>query len=65
MAYIVGLLSKGEQDELKKRGWEIEPAERYGLAGYVERLISSELEPCVVFVDNSMFDIMSGPDWEK
>lgn len=65
MAYIVGLMTKGEQEELKKRGWDIEPAERYNLAGCVEHLINSELEPCIVFVDNSMFDIMSSPDWEK
>ncbi len=61
MAYIVGLLSPEEKQELERRGWEIEAAPK--------DLIPPEPTPgkemAMVFVDTSMFDVMSGPDWDK
>jgi len=63
MAYIVGVLSEDEAKELERRGWDLEPAP----AGLEPP--AGELAPgfcCkLVFVDTSMFDVMSGPDWEK
>lgn len=60
MAYIIGLLTKEEEEALKARGWEIETPPK-------------ELEPdipsdtsrlCMIWVDANMFDVMSGPDWD-
>jgi len=70
MAYIVGLLSKEEEEVLKRRGWEIEPAPKELVpdgktlfaptdapADYAERFK-------MIWVDTDMFEIMSGPDWD-
>ena len=59
MAFVVGVASDADIEELKSRGWTVgdvddclgdEPVE----AG--EKYIS-------VYVDNDLIDIMSGPDW--
>jgi len=62
MAYIIGLLSRAEAEELEQRGWRLEDPPK-------------DLEPesalgdgesfRMVWVDSSMFEVMSGPDWEK
>jgi hypothetical protein len=72
MAFIAGLATEKEIEELKRRGWEIEPAEKYGLIGEYRLLEDpadgggpEKLQAIVVYVDSNMFDIMSGPDWEK
>lgn len=60
MAYIIGLLTPDEERTLEARGWELEdpPAS----------LIPAEPTPGMrlrqVWVDNSMVNVMSGPDWE-
>lgn len=71
MAFIAGFLTKKEVEELKRRNWEIEPAEKYGLIGDGHLMDApsdgggpEEIQAVVVFVDSSMFDIMNGPDWE-
>ena len=56
MAYIIGLLTDDEEKELIRRGWTI------------ENFKESYFDNCklkMVFVDNDMFEIMNGPDWEK
>jgi hypothetical protein len=67
MAYVVGLLSDEEEQTLKARGWELEPAPvelvptdppTFAPDDYKSRFK-------MVWVDASMFDVMSGPDWEK
>ena len=72
MAFIAGYATKKEIEELKRRGWEIEPAEESGLIGEDSLMEAPEddggpegIKAVVVFVDSSVFDIMSGPDWEK
>lgn len=77
MAYIVGIVSKSEKEELERRGWEVEPAKDYCLIGDNTsddtKLFSSELAECckrdgselvVIFVDANVFDVMDGPDWD-
>lgn len=61
MAYIVGFVTEEEEAELKRRGWDLEPAP----AELIE--VEDEEERGrmkMVFVDASMFTIMSGPDWD-
>ena len=73
MAFIAGFATKTEIAELTRRGWEVEPAEKYNLVGDGEGFLMEEptheapeeTQAVVVWVDSSMFDIMSGPDWDK
>ena len=60
MAYVSGLVTLAQRDELVRRGWEVEAT-------------PSELQPPEVaegsimvtfWVDSVLFDIMSGPDWD-
>lgn len=62
MAYIIGALSEEEEATLVKRGWEVEdppqelvPAPEPG---------EEPMRIRMVWVDASMIDIMSGPDWD-
>ncbi len=66
MAYLIGLANKEEIQELEKRGWEIEdaPKEFTKSQGELSEAIYEE-EYIMVWVDNSLFNIMNGPDWEK
>ena len=57
MAYIIGLLNETEQAELERRGWSVEDAPE----DFDETLLNLKM----VWVDNDMFQIMDGPDWEK
>ena len=66
MAYIIGLVSPDEEKELEARGWEVEdprelviPAEEDEPEEYPGERMR------MVWVDNDMLDIMSGPDWDK
>jgi len=64
VAYIIGLLSEEEEAELVRRGWVIERAPRV----FVTRDSPPHPDPSrmkMVWVDNDMFSIMNGPDWEK
>lgn len=61
MAYIIGLCSQEEIKELERRGWEIEQAPK----SLTPRHISMGNKMVMVWVDNDMIEIMSGPDWEK
>jgi hypothetical protein len=72
MAFVAGFATKKEIEELTRRGWKVEPAEKYGLIGD-DRLMDTpedsggpeEIRAVVVFADSSIFEIMDGPDWEK
>lgn len=60
MAWMVGAVDKRERKELEARGWKLEdPAVicggRHGFPA----------DAVVVHVDNDLFKIMDGPDWEK
>jgi len=65
MAYIIGLATQAEIEELKKRGWEIEdpPKELNTLELDSEEAIEP-LRSIQVCVDSNVYDIMNGPDWE-
>lgn len=71
MAYIVGIVSKKEKAILEARGWDVELALDYNIVGGDEthHLLhedeDSDKEAVLIFVDSNLFDIMSGPDWEK
>ena len=67
MAYVVGLLTEEEEQTLKTRGWELEPAPAELVPTDPPTLAPDDYK-CrfkMVWVDAGMFDIMSGPDWEK
>jgi hypothetical protein len=69
MAFIVGYVTKEERKRLEARGWEIEDATDYPqLVGDEDHNLvgtpSDDYECIVVFVDASVFEVMSGPDWE-
>lgn len=59
MAYIVGVVTPEEAAALERRGWELEPAPA--------ALVPAGEDPGryrMAFVDVSMFEVMSGPDWD-
>jgi hypothetical protein len=60
MAYIIGLLTAAEQKELERRGWEVEDAPRVDYDSNGSRLSMK-----MVWVDQDMFKVMDGPDWDK
>lgn len=61
MAYIVGLLTKEEEQELARRGWDVEPAPTE-LIDPDDEEIRDRMK--MVWVDTNMFDVMNGADWE-
>ena len=63
MAYIIGKITEEEQRRLEARGWEFEPAPAELVPDDLEGHESERMK--MVFVDSSMFDIMTGPDWER
>jgi hypothetical protein len=71
MAYICGLTTKAERDELRRRGWELEacPAELIPTPDnptltYDPRSEHPE-DYIMIWVDSSVLDVMSGPDWGR
>jgi hypothetical protein len=60
MAYVIGVLTPEEEQELRRRGWFLEdpPTELVP----VEKGVP--LNTKMVWIDNTMFNIMSGPDWD-
>jgi hypothetical protein len=69
MAYIVGLVSKSEREELERRGWDVEDAADYQLVGSHKHALlegpKNGDEAVAIFVDANVFAVMSGPDWDK
>ena len=63
MAYIVGILTATEEAELKRRGWEVEEAPPIDFGTGTRSLPSKPMR--MVWVDQDMFKIMDGPDWDK
>ena len=62
MAYIVGLISRKEAMTLAKRGWELEDGPKELAPDNYDK---EENQFLACWIDASMYDIMSGPDWEK
>lgn len=61
MAYIVGLVTPEEEEELERRGWVIEsPPTELRTEGE-----GDGMRTIMVFVDSNLFTIMDGPDWDK
>ncbi len=67
MAYIVGLLTEEEERTLKARGWDLEAAPRELNPHEPSTSVADDYPSRfrMVWVDASMFEIMSGPDWDK
>lgn len=70
MAWIFGLVTREELEQLRDRGWE--PSDREDLeavtkAPFLWNFVRPESVHKMVgfFVDADLFEIMSGPDWEK
>jgi hypothetical protein len=62
MAYIVGLLDKEEVAQLEARGWDLEDAPAQLVPDDMPLEDRGRMK--MVWVDASMFEIMSGPDWD-
>lgn len=65
MAYILGYVTDAEIKVLKERGWDIE-----NFGDIKSELIACDNPEmphkfCAVYVDNDMFSVMNGPDWDK
>lgn len=68
MAFIIGLATDAEIAELERRGWEIESVPDGFLQEHEPPLDQAPDEGdrwIQVWVDNSVFSVMDGPDWEK
>lgn len=67
MAYIIGLLTQEEANELERRGWELEEPPRSLVPKALNKAkkFKNDMFYRMVWVDNDMFAIMNGPDWEK
>jgi hypothetical protein len=63
MAYIVGVLSPEEEAELNRRGWQVEPAPAVDFDTGQSCLTLHRMR--MVWVDQDMFKIMDGPDWDR
>lgn len=62
MAWIMGHVTKEELRKLREIGWEDEDAPKELVKGL--KLDENECYRAF-FVDNDVFKIMTGPDWEK
>jgi hypothetical protein len=68
MAYLIGLVKPAELATLRARGWEAEPVSEASLAeitATVERTNGTDDSVVMVFVDSSLLEVMSGPNWEQ
>jgi hypothetical protein len=63
MAYIIGLLSPEEEAELKRRGWTVELAPNVDFDTGNTSHLPHRMR--MVWIDQDMFTIMDGPDWDK
>lgn len=63
MAYIIGLVTPEEEAELTRRGWEVEPAPGVDFDTGTAWRYPNRMR--MVWVDQDMFKIMDGPDWDK
>jgi len=63
LAYIIGYLTPEQEQELLRRGWEIEEAPGQLVPFNCDREARKRYK--MVWVDNDMPSIMSGPDWDK
>lgn len=75
MAYVIGYATDVEVATLRRRGWDVEMADDYGLVAprdEPERAPKHQIvgpppdgkRAVFVYVDPSVFDVLSGPDWE-
>jgi hypothetical protein len=69
--FIAGYATEEEIAELEKRGWEIESAEGRDLVGPEDQGSAIMTPPdtpgtraVLIFADNSLFEVMSGFDWD-
>jgi hypothetical protein len=74
MAYLFGLVTKKEAAALKKRGWTLEDPqdmieEAQDTAGDLHERQQAGTDKgnafVGVYVDTNLFEVMSGPDWDK
>lgn len=74
MAYLFGIVTEEEAEKLEALGWELEdPAD---VMREMEKTLTDTRNDCGTkrttgrrfvgcFVDSDVFEIMTGPDWEK
>lgn len=64
MTWLIGLVNEGELELLRGRGWEVtEPPAEAAEALFGTREEDSLYRLVSCYVDNDLFNIMSGPDW--
>ena len=64
MAWIIGIVTADELTSLRQRGWEdCDPPEQM-LGEDEQRGVADASVTRAFFVDNDVFSIMSGPDWD-
>jgi hypothetical protein len=73
--FCVGYANDEEIAELERRDWEVEDAADYNLVGEENHHLiappkneqddEEQIRAVVIFVSNSLFEVMDGPDWEK
>lgn len=61
MAYLVGLATRREIKELKRRGWNVEEPPEFFES---EKDGDDKFKMVMVFVDRNLFQIMNDPNWD-
>lgn len=61
MAWIMGSLNPSELAVLRGRGWRVETLDKFD--GVEPSAFGDDTYGC--YIDNDMFKIMDGPDWDK
>jgi len=64
MAWIIGLVSDEELNTLRKLGWEDVDPPAVMLSEDELRGVA-DVQTRAFFVDNDLYAIMTGPDWEQ
>ncbi len=63
MPYLIGTVTKEEKAELIRRGWDMEaPPGDFVTSGEIDG--TATRETVMVWVDQDLFVIMSGPEWD-
>lgn len=62
MAWVIGHITNDELNKLRAIGWEDEAPPKELVEGLED---IEKLNYRAFFVDNDVFDIMTGPDWEN
>jgi hypothetical protein len=68
MAYLIGIVTDEEAAQLQRRGWSLKDLDQDCLdevSALREDTNNTSDRLVMVYVDNNLFKVMDGPDWEK